>query len=125
MLRLTSITFVLMSAPVGLLAQAVEDPNGSVSGVFGSTEFDAPVLCERAPFVTARTHGANGMPAFEAAMMPTGIVSMEIRTNAFSGQFGATIPASSAGLTFPVTIEGDIDGFDYAFEVMCPEDLAG
>ena len=123
--RMIILPFVLLSAPAALFAQAVEDPNGSVVGTFGSTEFDAPVLCERAPFVTARTHGANGMPAFEAAILPTGIVSMEIRTEEFSRQFGATVPASPEGLEFPVTIAGDIDSFDFSFEVTCPEEFAG
>lgn len=123
--RLIFIPFVLLTGPTGLFAQPVEDPNGTVVGTFGSTEFDAPVLCELAPFVTARTHGSSGMPAFEAAILPTGIVSMEIRTDDFSRQFGATVPASQEGLAFPVTIAGDIDGFGYSLEVMCPEDFAG
>lgn len=125
MLRLIYIPFFLLLVPAGLFAQAVADPNGSVSGTFGSTEFDAPILCERAPFVTARSHGATGMPAFEAAIMPTGIVSMEVRTEEFARQFGATVPASPEGLAFPLTIAGDIDGFDYSFEVTCPEGFAG
>jgi len=123
--RLILIPFFLFSVPAIVFAQAVEDTNGSVVGTFGSTDIEVPVLCERAPFVTVRSHGANGMPAFEAAIMPTGIVSMEIRTDEFSRQFGATIPASSTRLEFPMTIAGDIDGFDYSFEVICPAEFAG
>ncbi|MAM62214.1 hypothetical protein [uncultured Maritimibacter sp.] len=125
MSRLIFLPFFLLTAPTVLGAQPVENPNGSVSGAFGSTEFDAPVLCERAPFVTARTHGANGMPAFEAAILPSGVVSMEIRTDEISRQFGATVPASVDGLSFPVTIAGEIDGIEFSLEVMCPEEFVG
>ncbi|MGK7755660.1 MULTISPECIES: hypothetical protein [unclassified Roseovarius] len=98
-------------------AAPVEAPNGSVTGYFGDTEFDHPLLCERDPFVVARTHDGEGAPAFEAAFVSNGVTSIEIRTGEETRQFGTSTDAAG----FPLVIEGDVDGTAYSFEVACPD----
>lgn len=116
---------VFLILATGALAQPVSDSNGRVTGSFGEVVFDHPALCERAPFVTARTHGQTGQPAFEAAMMPNGIVSIEIRSKQHDRQFGAFVDTrESGGLKFPLSITGDVDDIDYSFMVECPAEFS-
>jgi hypothetical protein len=112
------IVFLLALSQAGHAAP-VEAPNGTVTGHFGETEFDHPLLCERAPIVVARTHGGDGTPAFEAAFVPNGVTSIEIRTADDTRQFGT----ATNGAGFPMVIEGDLDGTAYSFEVTCPDDF--
>ncbi|HKK86654.1 MAG TPA: hypothetical protein VJ942_14145 [Roseovarius sp.] len=53
-----------MPMATGALVQSVPEPNGYITGNFAEDAFGLPSLCERAPFVTVRTQGAIGRPAF-------------------------------------------------------------
>ncbi|QFT99275.1 hypothetical protein FIU85_18310 [Roseovarius sp. THAF8] len=114
--KTASIALLLTLALPGHAAP-VETPNGTVTGYFGETAFDHPLLCERDPFVIARTHDSDGAPAFEAAFVPNGVTSIEIRTGTETRQFGTATEAAG----FPLVIEGEVDGTAYSFEVACPD----
>jgi len=111
---------VFLQLSTSALAQPVSEPNGSVTGNFGEVIFDLPALCERAPFVTARTHGKAGQPAFEAALMSSGIASVEIRSEQHTRQFGTAIDA----INFPLSMAGDIDNIDFSFVINCPAEFS-
>ncbi|QFT92446.1 hypothetical protein FIU86_06300 [Roseovarius sp. THAF9] len=98
-------------------AAPVEAPNGTVTGHFGGTEFDHPLLCERDPFIIARTHDGDGAPGFEAAFVSNGVTSIEVRTGDETRQFGTSTDAAG----FPLVLEGEVDGTAYSFEVACPD----
>ena len=87
--ELSCIALMLTLAQAGHAAP-VDAPNGTVTGHFGETEFDHPLLCERDPFVIARTHDSDGAPAFEAAFVSNGVTSVEIRTEDETHQFGTS-----------------------------------
>jgi len=69
-----------MPMATGALVQSVPEPNGYITGNFAEDAFGLPSLCERAPFVTVRTQGAIGQPAFETAPIPSRIANIEIRS---------------------------------------------
>lgn len=116
--ELSCIALMLTLAQAGHAAP-VDAPNGTVTGHFGETEFDHPLLCERDPFVIARTHDSDGAPAFEAAFVSNGVTSIEIRTEDETHQFGTSTDAAG----FPLVIEGEVDGTAYSFEVACPDNF--
>ncbi len=116
---------IFLPLATGSLAQPVSDPNGRVTGNFGEVVFDLPALCERAPFVTAKTHDKTGRPAFEAALMPNGIASIEVRSEQHNRQFGAVIDALNfEALNFPLSITGDVDDIDFSFLIDCPAEFS-
>ena len=108
---------LLLALTQASAAAPVASPNGTVTGHFGDTAFDHPLLCERDPFVVARTHDGGGTPAFEAAFVPNGVTSIKIRTGDSTRQFGTATEAAG----FPLMIEGEVDGIAYSFEVACPD----
>lgn len=117
--RILWLTLVTAMAQ-GAQADPVASPNGTLVGHFGDVAFDHPILCEKAPFLTARTHDGRGMPAFEAAIIPSSMASIEIRSKAQSRQFGTSV----GELDFPMLMEGDVDGIEFSFNVDCPAEFA-
>ncbi|WP_103761695.1 hypothetical protein [Roseovarius confluentis] len=117
MLEKSACFAVMLAVAQPGLAAPVETPNGTVTGHFGETEFDHPLLCERDPFVIARTHDGDGAPAFEAAFVSNGVTSIEVRTDTETRQFGTSTDAAG----FPLVIEGEVDGTVFSFEVACPD----
>lgn len=107
---------VFLPLASGATAEPVSNPNGSVTGKLGEVFFDQPALCERAPFVTARTHGPESQPAFDAALIPNGIGSIEVRSETHSVQFGTSI----GEVNFPLSIEGDVDSVEFSVVIDCP-----
>lgn len=108
---------LLMTLAQTAHAAPVDTPNGTVTGHFGETEFDHPLLCERDLFVIARTHDSGGAPAFEAAFVSNGVTSIEVRTGTETHQFGTSTDAAG----FPLVLEGEVDGTVFSFEVACPD----
>lgn len=101
-------------------AAPVAEPNGRVTGTFGDTALDLPVLCEKAPFLVIRSHDGADTPGVEIAL-PGAMASVEIRTGAGTRQFGTGVD----DLAFPLTLAGDVDGTDFDLEITCPAALAG
>ena len=101
-------------------AAPVADPNGRVTGHFGKTEIDLPVLHEHAPFMLVRSDDGSDVPGVEIAL-PGSIVSIEVRTPDGTHQFGTHADTS----TFPVRLSGTVNDTEFEFEVTCPSDMAG
>ncbi|QYX58265.1 hypothetical protein K1T73_07870 [Roseovarius sp. SCSIO 43702] len=112
-------TFAILAWAGSAAAQPVADPNGHVSGQFGGTELDMPALCEKAPIAVVRTHDGADAPGVEIAL-PGRVASIEVRTGDATHQFGKTVEVEE----FPVTLEGTVDGVDYALTLDCPADFA-
>jgi hypothetical protein len=71
---------ILMPMATGALERPVPEPDGHITPNLGEVAFGLPALCERAPFVTVRTQGAIGQPAFETAPIPSRIANIETRS---------------------------------------------